>query len=157
MSRNGKRRSRIISVNKITPEERVAWGKSSGRTFWRPKTRGECGTFRPCPFAGCRYHTFLDVNEGTGSIQLNCPNQDVGAAGPTCVLDVIDSKQGSSRAGMTLEEVEQLMELTRERVRQIESAAIEKIRDSEFGASILAEFLEDVGAHREAQEEIYYV
>jgi hypothetical protein len=40
----------------------------------RPRTRGECKDgARPCPWAGCAHHLFLDVNADTGSIKLNYP------------------------------------------------------------------------------------
>jgi DNA-directed RNA polymerase sigma subunit (sigma70/sigma32) len=42
---------------------------------------------------------------------------------PTCALDVAEE-----RKGITLEEIGQLMALTRERVRQIEEQAIRKVR-----------------------------
>jgi len=89
----------------------------------RPKTRADCkDTPRPCPFAGCVYNLYLDVNEDTGSIKLNFPKNEPGEVGPSCVLDV------AAAGGLTLEEVAENMNLTRERVRQLEELAMEHIR-----------------------------
>ncbi|MBL8600318.1 MAG: DNA-binding protein [Myxococcales bacterium] len=91
----------------------------------RPQTRGDClhGPMagRPCPFVSCEYHLYLDVNEHTGSIKLNFPDREVGEMPETCSLDVAD------RGGLTLEEVGAIMNLTRERIRQIEIRALARL------------------------------
>jgi hypothetical protein len=80
----------------------------------RPRTRGDCaGGVRPCPFVGCRHHLAVDVLD-TGSLRIN-GDLDLEAMRSTCSLDVAD--QGEH----TLLEVGELLNLTRERVRQIES------------------------------------
>ena len=56
-----------------------------------------------------------------GSIKLNFPDIDVWEMGETCALDVAD------RGGITLEEVGEIMNLTRERVRQVETAGLSKL------------------------------
>ncbi len=85
----------------------------------RPKTRGDCvGGERPCPFAGCRYHLFLDVHPRTGSIKLNFPDLELEELAETCALDVAD------REGTTLEKVGAILNVTRERIRQIENKAL---------------------------------
>lgn len=92
----------------------------------RPQVRGECEhDERPCPFAGCRYHLYLDVLS-SGNLKLNHPDRDVVETSPSCVLDVVRDHVG----GLTLEDVAAIMNLTRERVRQIELLAIRKIRAS---------------------------
>ena len=92
----------------------------------RPRTRGECiqgeNTERPCPFVSCRHHLYLGVNERTGSIKLNFPGLEVWDLPESCALDVAD------RGEMTLEAVGELMNLTRERVRQLEASALEKLK-----------------------------
>jgi len=90
--------------------------------YFRPRTRGECGVERPCPYVGCRYHLFIDVNEETGSIKFVFPGVDVCDMKHTCALDIAE------RGGVTLDETGSLMNICRERVRQIEEGALGKIR-----------------------------
>jgi len=77
---------------------------------------------RPCGFVSCRHHLYLGVNERTGSIKLNFPGLEVWDLPESCALDVAD------RGEMTLEAVGELMNLTRERVRQLETSALEKLK-----------------------------
>lgn len=74
---------------------------------------------------GCRYNLFLDVTYA-GSIDFARPFDDpaesLEAMPETCALDVAD------RGGTTLEEVGGLVQVTRERVRQIEQTALRKMR-----------------------------
>ena len=89
----------------------------------RPPNREACrAAERPCPFVSCKYHLYLDVNPHTGSIKLNFPDLEVWELSETCALDVAD------RGGITLEEVGELLNLTRERIRQVEAAGLEKLR-----------------------------
>ncbi|MFW5879181.1 MAG: sigma factor-like helix-turn-helix DNA-binding protein, partial [Myxococcota bacterium] len=91
----------------------------------RPKSRSECVSMaRPCLFVSCKYHLYLDVNPRTGSIKLNFPDKEIWEIGETCALDVAD------RGGITLEEVGDIMNLTRERIRQVESSGLDKIKDA---------------------------
>ncbi len=92
-------------------------------TLKRPNKRSECkNLLRPCPFVSCKYHLYLDVNEENGSIKINFPDRTIWDLKETCALDVAE------KGGLTLEEVGELMNLTRERVRQIESEATEILR-----------------------------
>jgi len=89
----------------------------------RPQARAQCATGpRPCMFISCKHHLYLDVNPGTGSIKLNFPDKEVWEMGETCALDVAD------RGGITLEEVGAIMNLTRERIRQVETRGLLKLR-----------------------------
>ena len=93
----------------------------------RPKRRGECldgGNNRPCPWVSCKHHLALDVSERTGSIKTNYPDVQVWEMPRTCALDEAD------RGGMTLEDVADTLNLTRERIRQIETNALRKLRES---------------------------
>lgn len=85
----------------------------------RPVTRADClaggvNEMRPCPYVSCAHHLYIDVNKQTGAIKLNFPNFEPWDLKETCELDVAD------RGGVTLEEVGAIMNLTRERIRQVE-------------------------------------
>jgi len=88
----------------------------------RPVTRGDClsggsNEMRPCPWVSCRHHLALGVDEHNGNIKLVHPSLDVSDMRTTCALDVADD------GGATLDGVGVLMNLTRERIRQIETQA----------------------------------
>lgn len=87
----------------------------------RPATRACCiDGERPCPFVSCKWHLYLDVSP-LGSIKLNFPDLDPDELTETCALDVAD------RGGAILEQVGALMNITRERVRQLEAIAFKKL------------------------------
>ena len=89
----------------------------------RPSNRGEClNRQRPCLFVGCKSHLYLDVNPETGHIKFNFPDLEVWEMAHTCALDIAD------RGGTTLEEVGRIMNLTRERIRQLEARGLEKLQ-----------------------------
>lgn len=91
----------------------------------RPRRRDDCRTAeRPCPYVSCKYHLYLDVNPETGSIKINFPDLEVWEMSETCALDVAE------RGGTTLEDVGELLNLTRERIRQVEVLGLEKLRFS---------------------------
>lgn len=84
----------------------------------RPRVRGECADGpRPCPFAGCRFHLYLDVTPA-GSLLLNHPETEVDQLAESCALDVAE------RGGVTMEAVGELLGVTRSRVEQIERRAL---------------------------------
>lgn len=116
----------------------------------RPKTRAGCGEERPCPYVSCAHHTFLDVNR-SGGMKLNFPDLEVWEVAETCVLDAAE-RGGLPGTGMgegtTLEGVAEVLNLTRERVRQLETRALNKVRRK---AVELAVFAEDEGYGRKAR------
>lgn len=118
-------RSKTIAPRRLTKEElRESILLPVIDSEARPKCRAECvGAPRPCPWVSCKHHLFLDVNPETGSIKLNFPERDISEMGETCALDVAD------RGGMTLEEVGGILNLTRERIRQVEVKGLLKLRD----------------------------
>lgn len=88
----------------------------------RPRTRGDCvNGARPCPFVSCHHHLYLDVSPKTGAIKLNRPELGPEDMTESCALDVAD------RGGETLERVGAIMNLTRERIRQIEVKGLAKL------------------------------
>ena len=131
--KRGRRRSKTMSRKEIARELRRqrAFGlidpelEATIREIEgsRPRSRAECaGAQRPCMFISCKHHLYLDVNPSTGSIKLNFPDKEVWELDETCALDVAD------RGGITLEEVGTIMNLTRERIRQVETRGLLKLR-----------------------------
>jgi sigma-70-like protein len=117
-------RARTISVKRMTKRE-----LELGRLLYpevdvdRPRTRADCvNGERPCPFVSCKHHLYLDVSARTGAIKLNFPDLEVWEMSETCALDVAD------RGGTTLEEVGAIMNLTRERIRQVEVKGLAKLQ-----------------------------
>src|SRR2546425_7106105 len=89
----------------------------------RPKSRADCATGqRPCPYVSCKFNLYVDVNPRTGSVKMNFPDKELWELAETCALDVAD------RAGITLEEGGVIMNLTRERVGQLEVGGLAKLR-----------------------------
>ena len=116
-------RARTISVKRMTKRElelgRLLYPETD---YWKPRMRSECvGSERPCPYVSCKYHLYLDVSPRTGAIKLNFPDLEVWEMNETCALDVAD------RGGTTLEDVGAIMNLTRERIRQVEVRALAKL------------------------------
>ena len=124
--RKDRTRPRTIAGRRLTRAE-IEEGKALVDDMWyeRPKARSECAEGqRPCPFVSCKYHLYLDVKTDTNSIKLNFPHLEVWEMEHSCALDV--AEQG----GLTLEDVGRIMNLTRERIRQVEVAGIDKLRES---------------------------
>jgi len=95
----------------------------------RPSTRQECPPKDiPCPFVGCKYHLYLDVIPETGTIKLNYPEIEPHQMKVWCVLNFVE-QHGSA----TLQEVGDLLQVTRERIRQVESKAKNKLIRSSIG------------------------
>lgn len=116
-------RARTISVKRMTKRElelgRLLYPEND---YERPKMRADCANGpRPCPFVSCTHHLFLDVSARTGAIKLNFPDLEVEDMKESCALDIAD------RGGTTLEEVGAIMNLTRERIRQLEVKALAKL------------------------------
>lgn len=126
---NERRRSKTIARKQMLRERRrmVAQGLLPEiLDYERPNTREQCrNDKRPCLYVSCRYHLYLDVNPVTGSIKINFPDKEVWQLAETCALDVAE------RGGITLEEVGDIMNLTRERIRQVEVSGLEKLREGD--------------------------
>ncbi len=125
-------RSRTISVKRLTKrvlhEGALLYPPTEEQ---RPRTRGECaGGARPCPFVSCKQHLYLDINSETGSLKINFPDVEPDELIESCALDLAD------RGGLTLEDTGNLLNLTRERVRQIEVGGLLKLRASPVVAEL---------------------
>jgi hypothetical protein len=117
-------RARTISVKRMTKRElelgRMLYPEVEG--VERPVKREDCAQGqRPCPFVSCKHHLFLDVSARTGAIKVNFPDLEVWEMTESCAVDVAD------RGGATLEDVGTIMNLTRERVRQVEVQGLAKL------------------------------
>jgi hypothetical protein len=132
-------RSKTIAMKRLTREE-----LRQGALMYppvdipRPASRAECREeLRPCPWVACKHHLYLDINAETGSIKINFPDLEPWELKHTCALDVAE------RGGITLEEVGEIMNLTRERIRQVEVRGLLKLKmgspsPDELGADLLA-------------------
>jgi hypothetical protein len=121
--RRERARAHTISIRRLSKTE-LARGRMlyPETDYWKPKTRAECVDMeRPCPFVSCKYHLYVDVHPIRGSIKVNFTDLEVWEMTETCALDIAD------RGGITLEEVGEIMNLTRERVRQVETAGLSKL------------------------------
>lgn len=96
-----------------------------------PKTWGECqarfGAKTPCPYVRCRHHNAVEVVAPRTairppSLKLAFPHLDATEIPETCSLRAADRK------GMMLDEVAINLNMTRERARQIEAAALAKLK-----------------------------
>src|SRR5688572_12667359 len=133
-------RSKTIAMKRLTREElRVGALMYPPVDIPRPTSRAECREeMRPCPWVACKHHLYLDINPETGSIKINFPDLEPWELKHTCALDVAE------RGGITLEEVGEIMNLTRERIRQVEVRGLLKLKmgspsPDELGAELLAQ------------------
>ena len=95
----------------------------------RPRTRGECLTGpRPCPWVSCKWHLYLDVTD-VGSVKLNFPDLEPHELPVSCALDV------AAHGGLSAERLGPVLNITRERVRQIEVRALAKLEPSAGGGA----------------------
>jgi hypothetical protein len=89
----------------------------------RPRTRADCASVpRPCPWVGCRFNTFLDVDDD-GRIRFNGEG-DPDERDPrfSCALDVADE------GGASLRDVGDLLGFTREAARQLEARSLKRMQ-----------------------------
>jgi hypothetical protein len=126
-------RSKTTALKRITREHlRIGALMYPPVDVERPRTRGECDFPRPCPFVACKHHLYLDINPETNSIKINFPDLEPWELQHTCALDVAE------RGGITLEETGEIMNLTRERIRQLEIRGLLKLKRSYAAADLAA-------------------
>lgn len=120
-------RAITIATRRMRASDRAAVVDDVGP---RPRTRGDClpgGTnaARPCPWVTCRHHLYLDVNPESGAVKLNFPDREPWDLVETCALDVAGNIDDG---GNTLDVVGRFLNVTRERVRQLEVDALKAVR-----------------------------
>ncbi|MDQ3338053.1 MAG: DNA-binding protein [Myxococcota bacterium] len=123
--RRSRPRSKTIALKRMTRADMLAGARAYPPVtdIERPKTRAECsGEQRPCPWVSCKHHLYLDINPETGSIKINFPDLEPWELRDTCALDVAE------RGGSTLDEVGEVTNLTRERIRQLEVHGLHKLK-----------------------------
>lgn len=142
-------RARTLSMRTLHRERTKA--RREGRRLLtvvadRPLTRSECVDGpRPCPFVSCKHHLYLDVTE-IGSLKINFPHLEPDQMAETCALDVVD-KHGARN----LEEVGALLNMTKERVRQIEEQTLASLKEParDYDLHLM---VEDIGKARDPME-----
>jgi len=133
----GKQRPLTIPVKKITKTSLQLGQLAYPEQHRRPRNRRECKNVpRPCPFVGCRYNLFLDIDEESGSIKFNFPWMDPLDMEESCVLDLV------SKGRLTLEVTGRMMNITRERIRQIEERLFGELSENEEIKELVKEILE---------------
>lgn len=122
--RKGLRRAKTLASNRLSKQEVVETEEViSELDHLRPRRRSDCADGpRPCPWVSCRFHLYLDIHPESGSVKVNFPDLEVWEMPHTCALDVAD--QGEN----TLDDVGQILNLTRERIRQVEATGVGKLR-----------------------------
>ncbi len=124
-------RAKTISIKRISKGLLAAERENDPAANVRrlPLVRGICAPGDGiCPFITCKHHLFLDVSPKTGSIKFNFPDliEEDGTIRfeempATCVLDVADN------GPITLEKTGEILNMTRERVRQVDCRAMAKL------------------------------
>jgi hypothetical protein len=119
-------RSQTIAMKRVSRAERAALAKqfpiSDVENVPRPATRADCREQAgPCPWVACKHHLYLDINPLTGSIKINFPDLEPWELAHTCALQVAEA------GALTLEQVGEITNLTRERVRQVELVGLTKL------------------------------
>ena len=100
-----------------------------------------------CPHVGCKHHLYLDLDDWHrgGTIKLNFPDLEPWEMEESCALEVAE------RDGLTLAEVGACLNLTRERVRQLEQRALRRMRQAAEDAGCM-ELVRELDALRAKRE-----
>ena len=123
MKRNS-RKLKTVGIRELIKQARRNLARRIEHEEARPKTRADCKHIRrPCPFYGCKYNLYLDVTSH-GSIVYNYPFLFSGKMKESCALDVAD------RGEITLEQIADLMNVSKQRVGKMWTEIRDKLRDN---------------------------
>lgn len=117
--RQTNRRLPAVLLQDLEAMDSTTWADTNDR----PTTRGQCKCGpRPCPWVGCRFHLFMEESTtGRPGLVFNWPDREPWEIPQTCSLDVAEGSR-------TLEEVGHFLNVTRERIRQVEEVALRKVK-----------------------------
>lgn len=132
-------RPQSLGSGRLTRWERKRLGddeeilKDEGVKFnYLPPTLGDCAE-GPCPRYRCRHHTGIEVD--SDAFKNNFPGRDFDELKETCTLRVAnqaekrkDSPALLEGAVMSCDEVGEILNLSPERIRQVEGEALAKMR-----------------------------
>ena len=79
------------------------------------------------PVFSCRHNLYIDIQRETGNIKYNFPGVEIDDMKNSCSLDEADSGE------KTLEEVGAMLNITRERTRQIEVRGLLMLKYRKIG------------------------
>lgn len=122
-------RPKSLGLHPLTDQERRQLAdderklRRAGVYRQRPRVYSDCeGGSGPCPWVRCRMNLYLEVDDMTGAIKLNFPDKQIDELEETCALRV------AGRGGHSLEQVGKMINLTQERVSQIEESGAAKLK-----------------------------
>jgi hypothetical protein len=130
-----RRPSRTGEISRRVQDQLVDVHQVDTRPVDHPRYRHECrGGPRPCPLVGCFFNNYLEVRQRVGCLGSQTPPEirllhphrlpeDMPPA-DSCTLDLAED------GPQTLDRVGQVLGLTRERIRQIETKILERIARS---------------------------
>lgn len=119
-----------VRDNEIAYSDSLPCGHCDDEVIWHS---------RPCIFVGCRPNLYLDVTDN-GSLKLTRPElkPEEMRASRSCVLDV------AGHGPLTLDEVGHALDVSRERIRQLEVKALSDLHMHAESAGITEDAINDV-------------
>lgn len=142
--KNINRDERVRKSRKLLQNELKNWNP----LIFPPTTYGDCKDhFEPCPWVRCHHHLLWDcykLLKSKGNIEIV---RILFSMPVTCSLDY-------TKQDHTLEEIAQVFNMTRERVRQIEEKALRKINRVKRRRDQLSDF-QDFENDRKTDNSIY--
>jgi len=125
-----RRPSRTGTISQLVQDQLVDAHPIDARPVDRPRYRPECRNGpRPCPLVGCFFNNYLEIRRRANrppEIKLLHPDRLPEDMPPedSCTLDLAED------GPQTLDRVGQVLGLTRERIRQIETKILKRIAHS---------------------------